>query len=46
MLGYALGYKEGESRLGCQVRVTRELGEWAEREGEGEGEGVLRLPRF
>lgn len=40
MLGYALGYKDGESRLGCQVKVTPELGKWSE------GGGVLQLPRF
>ncbi|WVQ95440.1 hypothetical protein IAU59_002537 [Kwoniella sp. CBS 9459] len=40
MLGYALGYKDGESRLGCQVKVTKELGEWAD------NGGVISLPRF
>lgn len=40
MLGYAIGFKEGESRLGCQIQVTRELGEWA-RKG-----GVVGLPRY
>ena len=40
MLGYALGYRDGESRLGCQVKVTEALGRCA-----SEG-GVLQLPRF
>ncbi|WVF67796.1 hypothetical protein IAT40_002557 [Kwoniella sp. CBS 6097] len=40
MLGYALGYKDGESRLGCQIQVTKELGEWAN------NGGVISLPRF
>ncbi|WVR08814.1 hypothetical protein IAU60_005872 [Kwoniella sp. DSM 27419] len=40
MLGYALGYKDGESRLGCQVKVTQALGEWC-----AQG-GVITLPRF
>ncbi|WWC72821.1 uncharacterized protein I206_106785 [Kwoniella pini CBS 10737] len=40
MLGYALGYRDGESRLGCQVRVTKELAEWSKKGG------VIGLPRF
>ncbi|WWC64948.1 uncharacterized protein I303_107562 [Kwoniella dejecticola CBS 10117] len=40
MLGYALGYRDGESRLGCQVQVTKELGEWCA------AGGVIGLPRF
>ncbi|KAK4684574.1 hypothetical protein P7C73_g5604, partial [Tremellales sp. Uapishka_1] len=40
MLGYALSYKEGESRLGCQIKVTPELVKWVE-----DG-GVVGLPRF
>ncbi|WRT70947.1 uncharacterized protein IL334_007946 [Kwoniella shivajii] len=40
MLGYALGYKDGESRLGCQVKVTKELAEWCN------AGGVIGLPRF
>ncbi|OCF36001.1 hypothetical protein I316_02496 [Kwoniella heveanensis BCC8398] len=40
MLGYALGYKDGESRLGCQIQVTKELGEWAN------SGGIISLPRF
>lgn len=40
MLGYALSYKDGESRLGCQVKVTPELAKWVE-----DG-GVIDLPRF
>jgi hypothetical protein len=40
MLGYALGYRDGESRLGCQIKVTTELAEWS-RSG-----GVIGLPRF
>jgi ferredoxin len=40
MLGYALGYKDGESRLGCQVRVTRELAEWSK------AGGTVGLPRY
>jgi hypothetical protein len=40
MLGYALGYRDGESRLGCQIKVTNELAEWSR------GGGVVGLPRF
>lgn len=40
MLGYALGYRDGESRLGCQIKVTTELAEWSR------GGGVIGLPRF
>ena len=40
MLGYAIGFKEGQSRLGCQIKVTRELGEWVA------GGGMLGLPRY
>ncbi|KIR24626.1 hypothetical protein I309_06546 [Cryptococcus deuterogattii LA55] len=40
MLGYAIGYKEGESRLGCQIEVTRDLAKWCD-----DG-GIIRLPRF
>ncbi|ODN96457.1 hypothetical protein L198_04171 [Cryptococcus wingfieldii CBS 7118] len=40
MMGYAIGYKEGESRLGCQVKVTAGLGEWCK------NGGVIGLPRF
>lgn len=40
MLGYAIGYKEGESRLGCQIEVTKDLAKWCD-----EG-GIIRLPRF
>ncbi|WVW80720.1 hypothetical protein I302_102706 [Kwoniella bestiolae CBS 10118] len=40
MLGYALGYRDGESRLGCQIPVTKELGEWCK------NGGVIGLPRF
>ncbi|WWD20921.1 hypothetical protein CI109_105399 [Kwoniella shandongensis] len=40
MLGYALGFKDGESRLGCQIKVTKELVAWCE------GGGVIGLPRF
>lgn len=40
MLGYAVSYRDGESRLGCQIKVTRALAEWA-KEG-----GIIGLPRF
>ncbi|KAL7422459.1 hypothetical protein Q5752_003107 [Cryptotrichosporon argae] len=40
MLGYALGYKDGRSRLGCQVRVDDGLAAWAARGGE------IGLPQF
>jgi len=40
MLGYAVGYRDGESRLGCQIRVTQALGKWIQ-----DG-GVIGLPRF
>ncbi|KAK8850758.1 hypothetical protein IAR55_004678 [Kwoniella newhampshirensis] len=40
MLGYALGFRDGESRLGCQIKVTKELGQWCE------NGGVIGLPRF
>lgn len=40
MLGYALGYRDGESRLGCQIKVTKELGEWC-----AQG-GTIGLPRY
>lgn len=40
MLGYAIGYREGESRLGCQILVGEELGAWCE------SGGVLGLLRY
>jgi len=40
MLGYAVGYREGASRLGCQIKVDQRLGEWVEKGG------VIGLPRF
>ncbi len=40
MLGYAIGYRDGQSRLGCQIKVTKELGEWVEKGG------MIGLPRF
>lgn len=40
MLGYALGYKDEESRLGCQITVTEEMAGWCQ-----EG-GVFGLPRY
>ncbi|KZO90792.1 hypothetical protein CALVIDRAFT_467097, partial [Calocera viscosa TUFC12733] len=40
MLAYGIGVREGLSRLGCQIRVTRELGEWCERGGR------VGVPRF
>jgi hypothetical protein len=40
MLGYAIGHRPSESRLGCQISVSEEIGKWAE-----EG-GVIGLPRF
>jgi len=40
MLGYALGYKDEESRLGCQITVTDEMAGWCQ-----EG-GVFGLPRY
>lgn len=44
MLGYALGYRDGESRLGCQIKVTKELADWLEA-GKDEGR-VISLPRY
>ncbi|KAG8953882.1 hypothetical protein FRC04_001512 [Tulasnella sp. 424] len=41
MLEYAIGRKEGESRLGCQIPVTPELVDWLRREGND-----VKLPRF
>lgn len=40
MLYTALGFRDGESRLGCQVRVSEELAEW-NRQG-----GAITLPEF
>ncbi|KAG8946673.1 hypothetical protein FRC03_001317 [Tulasnella sp. 419] len=40
MLEYALFRNEAESRLGCQIQVTKELAKWNQ-----EG-GVIRLPRY
>lgn len=40
MLEYAIGRREGQSRLGCQVKVTKALLRWLE------GGGELKLPRF
>jgi ferredoxin len=40
MLSYALSYKDGHSRLGCQIKVTEKLGQWC-----ADG-GVIGLPRF
>ena len=40
MLGYALGYRDGESRLGCQIKVTKELSEWCAKGG------TIGLPRY
>lgn len=40
MLGYALGFREGESRLGCQIKVDQALGDWCA------SGGVMGLPRF
>ena len=40
MLGYALGYKDEESRLGCQIKVSEDLGAWCEKGGE------FGLPRY
>jgi hypothetical protein len=40
MLGYALGYKDEESRLGCQIQVTAEMAGWC-RDG-----GEFGLPRY
>ena len=40
MLGYALGYKDEESRLGCQITVTNEMAGWCQ-----DG-GVFGLPRY
>ncbi len=40
MLGYALEYKEDQSRLACQIKLTEELARWSiENRGIG-------LPRF
>jgi hypothetical protein len=42
MLGYAMDYNENESRLACQIKVTREFADWSLQEGcKGVG-----LPRF
>lgn len=40
MLDFALDYKDGLSRLGCQIPVTTELARWC-----ADG-GVIDLPRF
>jgi Pyruvate/2-oxoacid:ferredoxin oxidoreductase delta subunit len=40
MLGYALGYREESSRLGCQVVVDEKLGDWCAQGGE------FGLPRY
>ncbi|ORX40904.1 Sucrase/ferredoxin-like-domain-containing protein [Kockovaella imperatae] len=40
MLGYAIDYRDGQSRLGCQVKVTQELVKWIE-----DG-GIIKLPRY
>lgn len=40
MLDYALGIREEQSRLGCQVMLTEELSEWSLR-----GNGV-ELPEY
>ncbi|WVO15863.1 hypothetical protein L204_103525 [Cryptococcus depauperatus] len=40
MLAYALAFKADESRLGCQIRVTKELGDWCK------AGGIIGLPRF
>jgi hypothetical protein len=40
MLGYALGYREESSRLGCQVKVSEELVGWCADGGE------FGLPRY
>jgi hypothetical protein len=40
MLGTAISYKDGPSRLGCQIKVTPELSLWAEQGG------VIDLPRW
>lgn len=40
MLGYALGFNEDESRLGCQVKVDEKVGEWCKSGGE------FGLPRY
>jgi hypothetical protein len=40
MLGYALGFNEDESRLGCQVKVDEKVGEWCKAGGE------FGLPRY
>jgi ferredoxin len=40
MLGYAIGFKAGISRLGCQIQITPEVKEWAK------AGGVIDLPRF
>jgi hypothetical protein len=40
MLGYAIGHRPSESRLGCQIKITAEIRKWAEKRG------VIGLPRF
>lgn len=40
MLAYAIGRKDDESRLGCQIDITPELAEWIAQGGR------IRLPRF
>lgn len=40
MLSYALSYKDGHSRLGCQIKITDALGKWCDQGG------VIGLPRF
>lgn len=40
MLGTALEYRDGPSRLGCQIKVTPDLSLWSE------NGGVIDLPRY
>jgi ferredoxin len=40
MLEYAL-FRTDASRLSCQLRVTKELGEWCKT-----GSGVIKLPKY
>lgn len=37
MLGYAIGFDEERSRLGCQIKVSEELSKWSLKSEKGVG---------
>lgn len=41
MLGYAIGFDEDRSRLGCQIRIDKALSDWSLQSEKGIG-----LPRY